>query len=73
MQDHRVGRDQLLALESVDREHRRPGEIERRELLGDGIEPLHRATVVVLVVTDDQFLGQSLETRGIAGQRFDLV
>jgi hypothetical protein len=49
VQDHRVRGDELLALEPVHHEHRCLGEIEVRQLLGDCIQPLHGAPVVVLV------------------------
>ena len=58
--DHRVGRDQLLALQPVDHEDRRRGDVERGELRGDGVQPLHRAGVVVLVMADEQLLATGL-------------
>src|SRR5262245_49468098 len=56
VQDHGVRRDQLFALESIDDEHWRRGDVESRELSNDRVETLHRTAVVVLVVTHDQLL-----------------
>src|SRR5499426_1925031 len=54
VQQRRVERDQLLALETVEDMRRRLGEVERLELLRNGVEPPERAAVVVLVVALDQ-------------------
>jgi hypothetical protein len=50
---HRVHRDRLFALESIDEKTRRIGKIEFAKLLLDEIEALHRASVIVLVVADN--------------------
>ena len=73
MQDHRVGGDQLLALEAIDEEVGRGVEVEPGKLLGDEIEPLHRAAVVVLVVADDQLLRHALDVLRIAAERLHAV
>src|SRR4029453_18248709 len=54
VQQRRVERDQLLALETVEDMRRRLGEVERLELLGNGVQPPERAAIVVLVVALDQ-------------------
>jgi hypothetical protein len=54
VQDHRIGRDQLLTLEAVDDKNRCRREIERRQLLGDPVQSPDRAAVIVLVMADDQ-------------------
>jgi hypothetical protein len=41
MQDHRIGRDQLFPLETVDNKVRRRIEVELRQLLGKQVEPLY--------------------------------
>src|SRR6185437_5106010 len=61
VQDHRIGGDELLALEAVDGENRCRRKIERGELLRDGVQALHRAAVIVLVVADDELLRHSLD------------
>src|SRR5207245_7018726 len=54
VQDHRVGRDQFLALQPVDHENGGFFEIQLGEPLRDCVEPLHRTAVVVLVVAYDE-------------------
>src|SRR5207237_3771568 len=49
-----IERDQLLALEAVDDMARRLREIERLELLGDGVQAPQRPAIVVLVMTLDE-------------------
>jgi hypothetical protein len=66
MQDHRIHRDQLLALEPVDQKSRRLRVVELGQLLLDQIEPLDRAAVVVLVVADNQPLGHAFDLGRIA-------
>jgi hypothetical protein len=66
VQDHGVRGDQLLALEAIDEKIRSRVEVETRELLGDEIEPLHSAAVVVLVVADDQLFRHALDALRIA-------
>ena len=50
------------ALQAVEDEHGRGGPVELRELLPDRVQALHRAGVVVFVVTGDQALGQPVQT-----------
>jgi hypothetical protein len=73
MKDHRVHRDELLALEPVDDKSRSAREIELGELLLDEVEALHRAAIVVLVVADDRPLGHALDSRRIAAERLRAV
>ena len=73
MQDHRVRCDQFFALQSIDHEHGCCREIHARELRRDGVEPLHGTAIVVLPVTDDQLLRETLELLGIAGERSHVV
>ena len=73
VQDHRVGGDQLLALEAIDQEARRGREIEPGELLLDEVQALHRAAVVVLVMADDQLLRHALDALRIAAERLHRV
>ena len=73
VQDHRVHRDELLALEPVHDEAGRGGEVEPGQLLLDQVQALHRAAVIVLVVADDQPLGHALDPGRVAGERLHLV
>src|SRR3989454_10744731 len=73
VQDHGIGRNQLLALQPIDEKNRRTREIQLAELLGDAVQPLHRAAVVVLVMTEDQALGKTGEALGLEGQRLQFV
>src|SRR5215467_14890294 len=73
VQDHRVGGDELLALQAVDREDRRLREIELGELCRDGVQPSHGASVVVLPVTDDELLREPCQLRRFERQWFDDV
>jgi hypothetical protein len=54
VQQRRVERDQLLALQAVDHMAGRGRVVERFELLGDGVEAPHRPAVVVLVMALEQ-------------------
>ena len=54
MQECGIERHQLLALEAVDDVARRLGEIQRLQLLGNGVEAPQRSAIVVLVVALDQ-------------------
>jgi len=47
MQNHRICRDQFLALQSVDLKSRRLVEVERRKFLDDRIEAFDRADIVI--------------------------
>lgn len=69
MQDHRIGCDDLLALQAVDQEARHRVHIELRKLAGDRPDARDRARVVVVVVADEQFLGQALDRFWIEWQR----
>ena len=73
MQDHGVRGNQLFALQAVDDEVRRLGKVQIGELGADHIEPLDRADVVVLVMADQDLLGNSLDGFGIEGQRLGLI
>jgi hypothetical protein len=73
VQDHRIHRDELLALEAVDQESRRVWVVELGELLVDHIQPLDRPAVVVLVVAEDQAFGHAFDPRRITGQRLHRV
>ena len=44
MQNHRVGRDQFFAFQTVDHEVRRLGEVQFGELRPDRVEPLDAPT-----------------------------
>jgi hypothetical protein len=67
VQDHGIGGNQLLALQPVEQEARRFGEIESRELLLNKVQPLYRPAIVVIVVADDQLLRHALYAGRIAG------
>src|SRR5262249_772212 len=73
VQDHRIHRDQLLALEPVDQKTGRLVEFKLRKLIVDQIEALNRAAVIVFIMADDESLRHSFDTCGIAGQRFHVV
>jgi hypothetical protein len=73
VQDHRIHGDELLALQAVDDEIRRLREVELGELRGDGVEPLHRAPVIVLVVARQQLLGKAVDVLGVERHGLDLV
>src|SRR5260370_1161370 len=45
VQDHRIGGDQLFALQAVDGEDRGVGPVEAAKLRRDGIQALHRAAI----------------------------
>src|SRR5229473_1003379 len=70
MQDHRVRRDQLFTLQPVDHKYRRLGKIHLGELAGNRVEPPHRARVIILIMADQQFFGQTFDvaTRRKAGK-----
>ena len=73
VQDHRIARDQLLALETVDHEAGRCCEIELGELCGDCIETVDRAAVIVLVMADDELLRHSLDPRWVTGKLLNRI
>src|SRR5262249_43554523 len=68
MQDHRIHRDQLFALEPVDQKAGSFFEFELCKLLIDEIEALNGAAVIVLIMADDEPLGHALDVGWIAGQ-----
>jgi hypothetical protein len=70
VQNHRVHRDELLALEPVDEEAGRGGKVEPRQLLLDQVQALHRTAVIVLVMADDQPLGLPLIRAGSQASGF---
>src|SRR5260221_1736754 len=73
VQDHRHRRDQLLVLEAVHGEDGRAGEVEGGELLGDRVQALDGAAVIVLVMADDELLRHALDPLRIAGERLHRV
>src|SRR5713101_620306 len=73
VQNHRVHRDQLFALQSVDDEPRRLGKIQFGELCGNRGQALDRADVVVFVVADKDLFGDSLYRFRIERKRLDLI
>jgi len=73
VQDHRVHRDELLALEPVDEEAGGLRVVELGELFLDQVEALDCAAVIILVVADDQPLGHALDLGRVAGQRLHSV
>ena len=72
MQDHRIGRDQFLALQPVYQVSGRLGVIEPGQLLGDLIEPFHRAGVVVGVVAGENLFRQTFDLRRVERHRLDV-
>jgi hypothetical protein len=73
VEDHRVHRDQLLALKTVHEEAGRGGVVQSGELLIDHVEALYRAAIVVLVMADDQPLRHAVDARRITGKRLHTV
>src|SRR6185437_9985638 len=61
MQDHRVHRDELLALQPVDLEDRRRRPIETGEALADRVQAPDGAAVVVLVMAEEQPVREALQ------------
>src|SRR5215510_12218381 len=68
VQDHRIGGDQLLPLQAVDREYGRLDEVELRELCRDSVQPPYGSALIVLPVAEDQLLRESLQSRRVTGQ-----
>src|SRR5215472_10580127 len=66
VQQRRVERGQLLALETVQNVARSAREVERLELLGDSVETPERPAVVVLVVALDELHREVGERPGTA-------
>src|SRR6185369_1140851 len=73
VQQRRIERDQLLALQAVDDIYRRLGEIERLELLGDGVQAPQRAAIVVLVMAFDELERQPAQRPGTAIDLLQLI
>src|SRR5262249_47335797 len=73
VQDHRIGGDELFALETVDHKDGRGGEVERGHLRGDRGQAFDGAAVVVLPVARDQLLREAPELLRITRQRLDVV
>jgi hypothetical protein len=72
VQQHRVGGDQLLALQPVEAEARSRRRIEGGEIPADRVQPAHRAAIVVLVVAGDQLGREALEAGRLEGDRTGL-
>src|SRR5262249_46049531 len=73
MEQGRIERDQLLALEANDHVTGRGREVDRSELLRDLVQPSERAAVVVLVVAFNQLLRQVRQEPGTAVYGCELV
>src|SRR5262249_4137529 len=73
VQQRRVERHELLALEAVEDVTGCGLEVERRELLGDGVQAPQRPAVVVLVVALDQLGRESVQGPRTAVDLFQLV
>jgi len=71
--DHRIRGDQFLALETVQDEDRRRRDVEAGQLGRDGVQPLHRAAVVVFIMADEQLLGDAFDLRRIERQLLDRI
>src|SRR5262249_9700086 len=73
VQERRIERDELFALETVHHVARRSGEGERRQLLGNGVQAAQRAAVVVLVMRLDELEGNTVQLPGTAVNGCELV
>src|SRR5207247_263595 len=73
MQDRRVHRDELLALETVDEKAGGLRVIEFGELFLYQVETLDRPAVIIVVMADNQPLGHALDLGRVARQRLELV
>ena len=73
VQQRGIERDQLLALQAVDDVARRLGEIERFELLGDGVQAPQRAAIVVLVMAFDELQRKAVQRPGTAVDLLQLI
>ena len=67
VQQHRVGGDQFLALQPVQAKAGQLGRIARGQVGVDGVQPSHRAAVVVDVMAADQIAGQALQSDWFEG------
>src|SRR5262249_11700276 len=66
MQQRRIERDELLALERVQNMAGRAREVERLELFGDRVETPERPTVIILVMALDELYREIRERPGTA-------
>src|SRR4051812_10324806 len=73
MQYHRIGCDQLFALETIDDEDRSRRKVELLQLSGDRIETLNRAAVIVVVVTADESFRHAFDPGWVTGKRLHLI
>jgi len=73
VQQRRIERDKLLALKPVENVRVRFLEVERLELLGDGVEAPERPAVVVLLVALDELHREVGERPGTALNRLQLI
>jgi hypothetical protein len=73
VQERRVQRDELLALQAVQYVGRRRGEVERLELLADRVEAPERPAVVVLVVALDERQREPVQGPGTAVDLLQLI
>src|SRR5262249_50501851 len=73
VQDHRIGGNQLLPLESVDHESRPLAEGACAALFRVAFRPPSRASVVVLPVAEDELLREPSQLRRVTGQWFRYV
>ena len=65
VQQHGVGRDQLLALQAVQAKARRARRIEVGEIAADRVQPADGAAVIVLVMAGDQSGGEPFRRGGL--------
>src|SRR5215217_4127045 len=73
MQNHRIGGDQLFALETIDDEDRSGRKIELVQLRGNRIETLNCAAVIVIVMTADQSFRHAFDPGWVARKRPHLI
>src|SRR6516165_5065408 len=73
VQDHRIHRNQLFALKSVDQETGCFIEFELRDLFVNKVEALNCAAIIVLVMADDEPLRHAFDPSRVAGQWFHRV
>jgi hypothetical protein len=71
MQDHGARRDRFFTLETVDLEHWRTRPTAGGKALSDGVQPSHRAAVVVFVVAHAQSLRKPIHPLGLEQERPD--
>src|SRR5439155_18044749 len=73
VQQRGIERDQLLALQAVDDIARRLREIERFELLGDGVQAPQRSAIVVLVMALDELQREAAQRPWTAVDLLQLI